>query len=304
MEIRCPKCGRQYAVNESMVGKTAKCAGCGEAFRVTKAPQGQPGVPPVPVVAEPPHARSGGARIPLVLMAGVLILAVGVAGGIAVHSLLSKGGDGKVPRAGGTDSPRDLPARVLTREEISQWSERVDKELRILKVAAPGSVRLLAEKPESIHVVHVTRECTADTFGSDEVGILKKWVENGGIVWAENDVVSLFGIKYQSRSLGAMPYEWVPGSTPGICPILTGCTQVSWSLLWNPQQTLLNLSAKGVIPLLSTNDGTCCWSLVPYGRGWVSDIKPLQPDKYDGARFWLHFRMFCVGWPIPGSDQK
>ena len=48
----------------------------------------------------------------------------------------------------------------------------------------------------------------------------------------------------------------------------------------------MNLSYRGVIPLLTVKQegrnyiyelpvGTTVWSLVPYGKGWISDPKPL-----------------------------
>jgi hypothetical protein len=40
--------------------------------------------------------------------------------------------------------------------------------------------------------------------------------------------------------------------------------------------------------------GTTCWSLVPYGKGWISDPKPVDMTQYDGAQFWRNFCGFCL----------
>jgi hypothetical protein len=41
--------------------------------------------------------------------------------------------------------------------------------------------------------------------------------------------------------------------------------------------------------------GTACWSLVPYGKGWISDPKPVDTTQYDGGQFWPSFCQFCLG---------
>jgi len=61
-----------------------------------------------------------------------------------------------------------------------------------------------------------------------------------------------------------------------------------------------------VITLLTSSYGEekyTYWSLVPYGKGYVSNIKTVDQTKFDGARFWLNFRLFCLGQDIPGAEE-
>jgi hypothetical protein len=62
------------------------------------------------------------------------------------------------------------------------------------------------------------------------------------------------------------------------------------------------LASRGVVPLLALEAdiplkhaaGTTCWSLVPYGKGWISDPKSVDMTQYDGAQFWRNFCGFCL----------
>ncbi|KPK50187.1 MAG: hypothetical protein AMK72_02825 [Planctomycetes bacterium SM23_25] len=205
-----------------------------------------------------------------------------------------------------TVNPSRPPSRLLKRDEIVTWSEKVNKELKILEVAQPGALRVLERNPRSIHVVRVSTDCTADKFDSAEARLLKDWVASGGIVWARNDVPSLFDVSFERRSAFGWQGECTPSSNPDLSPILAGIqrAQVRWE-----HSEMANLSCERVVPLLSaettafggTQGRKCIWSLVPYGKGWLSDVKKIDETKYDGARFWLNFRMFCLGWDIPGA---
>ena len=53
-----------------------------------------------------------------------------------------------------------------------------------------------------------------------------------------------------------------------------------------------------------TAGGQSVWSLVQYGNGWVTDKKPVDVTRYDSARFWLNFRLFCMKEPIPGATTQ
>jgi hypothetical protein len=204
-------------------------------------------------------------------------------------------------------APERPPNRLLKRDEIVTWSEKVDKELKILDVSQPGALRLLESKPQAVHVVQINEMCRAAKFNSEESQLLKDWVAAGGIVWVTNDVLSVFDIGFE-RSAGHR--ECTPSLTPELCPILTGVERVTIDA---SQMSFGNgnLAHENVVPLVrgpvemlsGPYDDKCIWALVPYGKGWISDVKPVDESKFDGARCWLNFRMFCLGWDIPGANM-
>jgi hypothetical protein len=187
---------------------------------------------------------------------------------------------------------------------LDDLADRVDKELRIVLVAAPGAVRVLVEHPDDVDVVSVPFDCTKEKFSSEELDILAAWVSRGGILWAVNNVLDHFGIKY-AWGRTALWVGWKsrylcgPGIMANISPVVAGCNQAEVNLRRFPAA---NLDAPGVVPLLTSGD-VAVWSIAPYGRGWVSDVKDVDVNKYDGARFWLNFRLWCMGEPIPGIED-
>lgn len=196
-------------------------------------------------------------------------------------------------------------------QDLAQWSrdqygtlplslhtleDRVAKELKILTLSAPGVLRILQTDPKTYHVVEVNWNCTKEKFNSEEVEILKDWVANGGILWVTNNVLDLFKVKYTwgRRALWTnwrSVHQCQPGIMAQSCPLLSGCSQVVLRLKNFPAA---NLNFQNVIPLLTSN-GVTSWSLVRYGKGWISDVKPMDVTQNDGARFWLNFRLFCLG---------
>lgn len=132
--------------------------------------------------------------------------------------------------------------------------------------------------------------------------MLRRWVADGGFLWANNDVLKLFSIKYTSDFWLQGSQECKSGVLPQVCPIMAGCSRV---LVTKRSPAARNLSYMNVIPLLtcsSREENYTYWSLVKYGNGWVSDAKTVDQTKFDGARFWLNFRLFCLGWDIPGAE--
>jgi len=196
-------------------------------------------------------------------------------------------------------------------QDVAQWSrdkygtlplplhpieDQVSQELTILPLSAPGVLRILQSDPKTYHVVEVNWNCTKEKFNSEEIQILKDWVANGGILWATNNVLDVFEIKYTwgRRALWTKwrnVHQCQPGITAQRCPLLSGCSQVVLRLQDFPAA---NLNFQNVIPLLTSN-GVTSWSLVRYGKGWISDVKPVDIAQNDGARFWLNFRLFCLG---------
>ena len=157
-------------------------------------------------------------------------------------------------------------------------------------------VRELAEKPDAVHVAEIAPSCTADKFSSEEADLLRNWVRTGGMLWVNNNVLSLFDIGFRRTSGGSTVTH--PGTVEH--DVLTECQKVH--VKWARGQAY-NLDRDGVLALLNAEDYTI-WSLVPYGNGWISDVKTVDEGKYDGARFWLNFRQFCMGRPIRGADVR
>ena len=118
------------------------------------------------------------------------------------------------------------------------------------------------------------------------------------MVWATNDVLTLFGINHSKL------VWWGGGldctASAGKTPILADCQKV---VLKDAGGKAHALTAKGAVPLLvlekdipfEDKAGTACWSLVPYGKGWISDPKPVDTTQYDGGQFWPNFCQFCLG---------
>ena len=186
--------------------------------------------------------------------------------------------------------------------EYDTLAERVEKELKIMNLTTPAAIRALVADPGAVHVVQITDACTINKFNSEEVDMLRRWVADGGFLWANNDVLKLFSIKYTSDLWLQGSQECKSGVLPQVCPIMAGCSRV---LVTKRSPAARNLSYMNVIPLLtcsSRDENYSYWSLVKYGNGWVSDAKTVDQTKYDGARFWLNFRLFCLGWDIPGAE--
>ena len=40
---------------------------------------------------------------------------------------------------------------------------------------------------------------------------------------------------------------------------------------------------------------------MPFGKGWISDVKEVDESQQRGARFWLNFRLFCLGEAVPDA---
>lgn len=186
-------------------------------------------------------------------------------------------------------------------DELIALAERVDKELKIIDLTVPATLHSLAADPRSVHVLRVADGCTVSKFTSQQVEMLKAWVAGGGVLWVNNDVLKLFGIQYTSHYMWSGAKECRRGIEPTICPILTGCDQ---AVVTKHRPAAQNLQSSRVWPLLTSSQSEekfTYWSLVQYGDGWISDAKTVDLSQYDGARFWLNFRLFCLGWDIPGA---
>ncbi len=199
---------------------------------------------------------------------------------------------------------RQAKGRGTLPPEFDQLADSVERELKIMTLTVPGTVRVLAEAPDVVHVVEVTKGCTVDRFSSEERELLQQWVSQGGILWGHNDVLSFFDIGFSTvRHHAGRDTTCDPAVDVESCPLLTGCRRVEIQIPSRDPTIVCNLSHEKVIPLLRTSDDTFM-SMVSYGDGWVIDRKSIDLDKYDGARFWLNLRLFCLGRDIPGTEQQ
>jgi ribosomal protein L10 len=181
-------------------------------------------------------------------------------------------------------------------EDLVEVAERVEEDLKIMGLTEAGAVGLLAQNPKSVQVVDVS--CQRAEFTSDQVEGLRRWVAGGGILWCRNDVLSLFQIAF-THSYGFQETCEV-AVMPEMCPVVTGCKTVQVSAAGYEHGRVTDLKARAVIPLLRGR-GHAYWSLIPYGKGWISNVPHVDVEKYDGARMWLNFRLFCLRRPIPGA---
>ena len=191
-------------------------------------------------------------------------------------------------------------------------ADRVAEEYENCKksLQSPSDLAMLCQGDNAARIIEVARSCTAKQFNPAQTKLLQQWVADGGVLLVNNDVLTLFEIEYkptlQRRRMGG---ECRPATAPESCPILRDCECV----VVTTSGGAIDLSHKNAIPLLrvkgnprSSSADYTIWSLVRYGNGLISDVKEVALDKYDGARFWLNFRLYCLGRPIsadPGNEQ-
>ena len=153
-------------------------------------------------------------------------------------------------------------------------------------------------KPE-VQIIEVADDCTVDKLDSKRGELLQRWVSEGGILWVNNEVLTLFGVQHSRlASWGGELYCRVSAKAE-VSSILADCKKVALKDFGGKAHALVS---RGVMPLLALESdiplrhaaGTTCWSLVPYGKGWISDPKPVDLTQYDGAQFWRNFCGFCL----------
>jgi hypothetical protein len=160
---------------------------------------------------------------------------------------------------------------------------------------------------KNIWIIEVGDGCSASAFSPKQMKLFKDWVRKGGIVWADNSVLRLFGI-------GLMPLQEGQGlecAVAGKHTIVEGVKTVRLKDVSRATHTLTrggrasDPNTGEPIPLLKLKKatgsewnevaaGTVVWSLVPYGSGWVTNRKEVDLKQNDGAAFWLRFCQFCL----------
>ena len=178
--------------------------------------------------------------------------------------------------------------------------ESLEDELaRRLAVANAPDELAAAMANQDIAIIQVADACTADKLSPEQSTRLRQWISDGGILWVNNDVLKLLGVQHSRLgSWGGELYCRV-SQRPETSPLLADCKKVALKDVGGKAH---GLSSRGVVPLLALETdiplkhpaGTPCWSLVPYGKGWVTDPKPVDMAQYDGAAFWRRFCEFCL----------
>ncbi len=202
------------------------------------------------------------------------------------------------------------------RRPNESWEEEFAR--RHVVVHSADALKAAIAKPE-MKIIEIADTLTINKLDGKQKELVQHWVSEGGVVWATNDVLTLFGIKASKLVWwgGALNCVAPPGKFPS--PILSGCKKVA---IKNAGGKSHALAANGAVPLLvlekdipfEDKAGTPCWSVVPYGRGWASDLKIVDTTQFDGGQFWANFCKFCLGRelttavaeakPAAGGDEQ
>jgi hypothetical protein len=193
-----------------------------------------------------------------------------------------------VPTSGAGAQPSHPPAESLEQELARR---------RVI-IHTPEELDAAIAKQE-VRIIDVADVCTVDKLDAKRTEILQRWVSDGGILWVNNDVLTLFGVQHSRlASWGGELYCRVSAKAE-VSSIMSDCKKVALKDVGGKAHAL---ASRGVMPLLALESdiplkhpaGTTCWSLVPYGKGWISDPKPVDMTQYDGAQFWHNFCGFCL----------
>jgi hypothetical protein len=199
-----------------------------------------------------------------------------------------------VPNAG--VPPETTPAAAADRPHVQQSLEQQLAERRVI-VHSGADLDAALAKPE-VQIVEIADDCTVDKLEARRGELLQRWVSDGGILWVNNDVLTLFGVQHSRFATGGGELYCRVSDKAEVSSILADCKKVA---LKDAGGKAHALASRGVMPLLALESdiskqpaGTTCWSLVPYGKGWISDPKAVDLTQYDGAQFWRNFCGFCL----------
>jgi hypothetical protein len=199
-----------------------------------------------------------------------------------------------VPNAG--VPPETNPAAAADRPHVQQSLEQQLAERRAI-VHTGADLDAALAKPE-VQIVEIADDCTVDKLEARRGELLQRWVSEGGILWVNNNVLTLFGVQHSLLAAGGGELYCRVSDKAEVSSILADCKKVA---LKDAGGKAHALAFRGVMPLLALERdiseqpaGTTCWSLVPYGKGWISDPKSVDLTQYDGAQFWRNFCGFCL----------
>jgi len=305
----CWWCNRLHAfIGDTMGdGKTGQ-----DAVRATLAmafpdnPEYQPKSPPPPASPASP-ATPAGATSPK--PPGSSATAKGANGGAESQDESGNSSEGMGTAGSSDKTPRsDDEASSTDREVDSQQEAAMEEELSLRRAKVDSADAIgTAIGNLDIKIIEVANRCTVDKLSPDQAGSLKEWVSHGGVLWANNDILTLFQV--QPSDVVRAGNKRLPCIVPEqdeVAQIFGSCKNV---VLKDIKGMVYSLSGKGFPLMLLEDDagdlkaGTALWSLVRCGKGWVSDPKPVDPAQADGRRFLYDFRRFCLSTDESGSAQ-
>ena len=163
-----------------------------------------------------------------------------------------------------------------------------------------------------VRIIEVADGCSADRFDARQTKLLQDWVSQGGILWVNNNVLKLFAIRYSRLERDNRQRLCTVSEAAEVAPLVGDCKKATLTGAGGKARIL---AAKGVMPLLllepddpfQPQPGAPCWSLVRYGKGWISDPKPVDRSRDDGEQFWRNFCRFCLGkeWlDVPPGEES
>jgi len=139
-----------------------------------------------------------------------------------------------------------------------------------------------------------------ELYSSTEVDAIRGWVRDGGVAWVAGDWPSMFDIDYQVIDRDRTGTTVAKRSiNPQKSDLVNECESIEVGFFKGSTR----ITDEKACTLFEDESGPV-WSVVPYGKGWVSDVKRLDESALDGARFWLNFRLFCIKHAIPPPQEQ
>jgi hypothetical protein len=179
-----------------------------------------------------------------------------------------------------------------------------------MMIYSTDAIPAAVANPE-IRIIEVADGCSADRFDAHQTKLLNDWVSQGNVLWVNNNVLKLFAIRYSRLDRETHPLACRVSEAAELAPLVGDCKRVT---LTGAGSKARILAGKGVMPLLMLEGddsaqhpaGMPLWSLVHYGKGWISDPKPLDRTRDDGGQFWQNFCRFCLGkeWLDVASGEE
>lgn len=198
-----------------------------------------------------------------------------------------------------SDAELDTGKQAELRRLAVVWQHRAAEDrltsaldVQVVQVGKGSGTRDLRVALASARVVEIMAEFSATDLRPQELQALQDWVTAGGILWVHGSAALLerFGLEANTR-----PYDGSTRPTPGTRQCLRLAERENIEL--EPADgDVSGLGCQGrQYPLLVAAGGTAAWSLVPYGRGWISDVKRVRSSGAAAEEFWTQFRRFCLG---------
>ncbi len=119
------------------------------------------------------------------------------------------------------------PTSVAGVQPSRPSGESLEQELarRRVVIHTPEDLEAAVAKQE-VRIIEVADACTVDKLDSKRVELLQRWVSEGGILWVNNDILTLFGVQHSRlASWGGELYCRVSGKAE-VSSILADCKKV------------------------------------------------------------------------------